>query len=471
MLASRPNCEPVAIGISNQRESVVGWERSTGRPIGPVVIWQCRRTASLCEELRGRGLGSLLHERTGLTIDPLFSATKIRWLLDNLDSGQERAEAGEFCFGTMDSWVAWHLAGGRLHTTDLSNASRTQLLGLQAADWDTELLEIFGVPRARPSSRRRVAAGERPWPWGVARRRSHRQPDRRLPRRTLRSGRLPSGFDQGDLRYRIVADDPHAPAGPFEAGPVVNDCLGGRPGRHLRSRGQHPGHRLGRPVVGGASRIGGPGAGRGQAGPWRRGPRRRVSRSRFRRSGRAPFGRRGAGDGQRAHAGRHGGPPGPRHPLLDRPPGPRCVRPDAGQSGSRARRPACRRRRHEKRPADAAAGRPAGRPVLRTTSTEVSALGAAHLAGLAVGLWSSEDELASLPRERDRFEPRMPMAERERRHAGWQEAVARPDGGRRGRLETPPSDSCTAVVRLQGRDDPTDRVPGTPGAVLRSSTQ
>ena len=148
VLEARPRAELVGLGISNQRESVVGWERATGRPIGPVVIWQCRRTAPLCDELRKKGHEALLHERTGLTIDPLFSATKMRWLLDQLDHGQERAEAGEICFGNTDAWVAWNLTGGTAHVTDSSNASRTQLLGLEAAAWDDELLGVFGIPRA-----------------------------------------------------------------------------------------------------------------------------------------------------------------------------------------------------------------------------------------------------------------------------------------------------------------------------------
>ena len=146
VLAARPDTELVAIGISNQRESVVGWERETGRPIGPVVVWQCRRTAPQCDVLKAQGREAFVHERTGLTIDPLFSATKMRWLLDQLDRGQERAEAGEICFGNTDAWVAWNLTGGATHVTDLSNASRTQLLGLRSRFWDQELLDLFDVP-------------------------------------------------------------------------------------------------------------------------------------------------------------------------------------------------------------------------------------------------------------------------------------------------------------------------------------
>jgi glycerol kinase len=148
---------PDAVGISNQRESALVWERETGRPVGPVIVWQCRRTAPFCQTLRDRGLAALLQERTGLTIDPLFSASKIRWLLDAIPDGCRRAERGELAGGTIDSWLVWQLTGGAAHACDASNASRTQLLDLQSATWDADLLNIFGIPRAvlpdvKPSS-------------------------------------------------------------------------------------------------------------------------------------------------------------------------------------------------------------------------------------------------------------------------------------------------------------------------------
>jgi glycerol kinase len=137
-----------AIAITNQRESVTLWERSSGRPLGPVVVWQCRRTADFCADLRGRGLAPWLAERTGLAIDPLFSASKMRWLLDHAEEGQRRAERGELCLGTIDSWVLWNLTGGAVHATDLTNASRTQLLDIHTRNWSAELLDVFGVPQA-----------------------------------------------------------------------------------------------------------------------------------------------------------------------------------------------------------------------------------------------------------------------------------------------------------------------------------
>jgi len=135
-----------AIGISNQRETVLAWDRSTGRPLGPAVIWQCRRTADFCQRLREQGLESFLRQRTGLTIDPLFSASKARWLLKQIEANKSAASADNICLGTVDSWLLWNLTAGRIHATDVSNAARTQLFNLRTATWDDELLKLFEVP-------------------------------------------------------------------------------------------------------------------------------------------------------------------------------------------------------------------------------------------------------------------------------------------------------------------------------------
>jgi glycerol kinase len=140
--------EVAAIGITNQRETVVVWDRKTGEPIGPAIVWQDRRTSYQCDELKARGLQSMIRERTGLVIDPYFSATKLKWLLDHTEGARERAARGELAFGTVDSWLVYKLTGGSFHLTDHSNASRTMLYGLRAADWDDELLDLFDVPRA-----------------------------------------------------------------------------------------------------------------------------------------------------------------------------------------------------------------------------------------------------------------------------------------------------------------------------------
>ena len=138
---------PAAIGITNQRETLVLWERATLRPVAPAIVWQDRRTAERCRELRAAGLEPGLRERTGLVLDPYFTATKLEWLLRNSEI-RRRAERGELAAGTVDSWLIARLTGGRLHVTDPTNASRTLLYGLASADWDPELLGVFGVPRA-----------------------------------------------------------------------------------------------------------------------------------------------------------------------------------------------------------------------------------------------------------------------------------------------------------------------------------
>ena len=146
-----------AVGITNQRETTIVWDRNTGVPIHPAIVWQCRRTASFCERLRADGLEPRVRERTGLVLDAYFSGTKLRWLLDEVSEARPRAEAGELAFGTVDSWLLWKLTGGRVHATDVTNASRTLCLDLRTGDWDDEMLKMLGVPRpllpvVRPSA-------------------------------------------------------------------------------------------------------------------------------------------------------------------------------------------------------------------------------------------------------------------------------------------------------------------------------
>ena len=135
-----------AVGIANQRETTVVWERDTGKPIHNAIVWQDRRTADLCVRLRNDGHGPLIQQRTGLLIDAYFSATKISWILDNVPGARSLAEAGKLAFGTVDSWLLWKLTKGRLHATDASNASRTMLFNIHTGEWDRELLELLGVP-------------------------------------------------------------------------------------------------------------------------------------------------------------------------------------------------------------------------------------------------------------------------------------------------------------------------------------
>ncbi|MEL1133664.1 glycerol kinase GlpK [Desulfitobacterium sp. THU1] len=149
--------EIAGIGITNQRETTVVWDRHTGKPISNAIVWQCRRTAPLCDELKAKGLEPLFKEKTGLVLDAYFSGTKIRWLLDHVPGAQEKAEKGDLLFGTMDTWLVWNLTKGRIHVTDYSNASRTLLYNIKTLEWDPELLRELNIPavmlpKVRPSS-------------------------------------------------------------------------------------------------------------------------------------------------------------------------------------------------------------------------------------------------------------------------------------------------------------------------------
>ncbi|AGA70746.1 glycerol kinase [Desulfitobacterium dichloroeliminans LMG P-21439] len=145
------------IGITNQRETTVVWDKYTGKPIANAIVWQCRRTAPLCDELKEKGLEPLFKEKTGLVLDAYFSGTKIRWILDHVPGAQEKAEKGDLLFGTMDTWLVWNLTKGQIHVTDYSNASRTLLYNIKSLEWDEELLRLLRIPLAmlpevKPSS-------------------------------------------------------------------------------------------------------------------------------------------------------------------------------------------------------------------------------------------------------------------------------------------------------------------------------
>jgi glycerol kinase len=163
--------ELAAIGLTNQRETTVVWERETGRPIHPAVVWQSRASAAICERLRSLGHEKLVRERTGLVIDAYFSGTKIRWILDQVPGAQRRAEAGELACGTIDTWLVWNLTSGRTHATDVSNASRTLLFDIHRQTWDDELLALLSIPRsmmARPVRSSGVVAEAEPRHFGAA---------------------------------------------------------------------------------------------------------------------------------------------------------------------------------------------------------------------------------------------------------------------------------------------------------------
>ncbi len=138
--------EVAAIGITNQRETTVVWNKETGKPVYNAIVWQCRRTAAICEELKARGLESYIRDNTGLVLDPYFSGTKIKWILDNVEGAREQAEAGQLLFGTVDTWLVWKMTQGRVHVTDYTNASRTMLFNINTLQWDEKILAEFNIP-------------------------------------------------------------------------------------------------------------------------------------------------------------------------------------------------------------------------------------------------------------------------------------------------------------------------------------
>ncbi|MBR3195798.1 MAG: glycerol kinase GlpK, partial [Clostridia bacterium] len=136
-----------AIGITNQRETAILWDAKTGEPVCPAIVWQCRRTAGICEELKRQSKTEMIREKTGLVIDAYFSGTKVKWMLDHIQDGYGRAKRGEILFGTVDSWLIYKLSGGKVHATDVTNASRTMLFNIHTLQWDDELLEMLGLPK------------------------------------------------------------------------------------------------------------------------------------------------------------------------------------------------------------------------------------------------------------------------------------------------------------------------------------
>jgi len=417
-----------AIAITNQRESVTVWERTSGRPLGPVVIWQCRRTADFCAELRARGLVSWLAERTGLAVDPLFSASKMRWLLDHVEDGQRRAERGELCLGTMDSWVLWNLTGGVVHACDLTNASRTQLLDIHTLRWSEELLDLFDVPRAA-------------------------LPDVRPSRADFGSsvgiGRLPAGIPIvsmiGDSHAALFGQAGFVP-GTVKAtygtgsslmtptsAPVLSKhglsttvawaldrervtyALEGNiavTGAAVQWLGEFLGlANRAQGVAELAARVEDAGglylvpAFVGLGAPYWNDAARGLISGLTRGSTAAHLARatieaiayqvRDVFDVMQAEAGEE------LKVLLA----------DGGAS---------RNTMLMQFQADII-----GRPVLRSASAEASPLGAAYLAGLGVGTWQTLDDISQLPRPRERFEPHMSAHDRATLYAGWQSAIAR----------------------------------------------
>lgn len=415
-----------AIAVSNQRESVVLWERETGLPVGPCVIWQCQRGAALCQKLKAQGLESLVHQRTGLTLDPMFSASKMHWLLEHTADGFNRASAGELCLGTIDSWVLFKLTGGRVHACDMTNASRTQLFDLHRQQWDAELLASFDIPQSalptiKPSSTiygETVATGSLPAGIPIASLigDSHAalfghagfQPG--AIKATYGTGSslmtpMPTPvISQRGLSTTIAWATPEKTTYALEGNIYVTGAavqwlgqlLGLKETDHIETLAATVTDTLGVYLVPAFVGLGAPhwnDSARGLITGLTRGTTpAHVARATLES---ITYQIRDVFDAMQAEAGVE------LKTLLA----------DGGPS---------RNNFLMQFQADIL-----GCPVQRNLSGDVSALGAAYLAGLAVGLWGSEAEIAALPRPHDLFEPHLPAETRANLYHGWQQAVAR----------------------------------------------
>jgi len=414
-----------AIGITNQRETTVLWERSTGKPVARAVVWQCRRSAEICRRLREAGHQEFIRNRTGLMLDPYFSATKILWLFENTPGLADRAAKGDILFGTVDSWLLWNLTGGRVHATDVSNASRTMLMNLETGEWDQDILSLLGIPRAMlPEIRSSVGLfGETEAPLlgeslpvtGMA----GDQHTALFGHRAFSPGDVKNTYGTGCFMLMNVGDKPVASPGGllstvawgidgtltyalegsvFMAGAVLKwlrDDLG-------LVESVHEVNRLAEEIgtAGGVYLVP---AYQGLGTPWWAAEARGALVGLTRATKKAHVCRaylesiayrsKDVIDVMVADSGR------PLHRM----------RVDGGASQSD---PLMRFQ----------AGL-LGMPVERPASVEVTALGAALMAGIGAGLWKDLDELDGLARNDTVFDPKMNEADRERLYQGWLKAV------------------------------------------------
>ena len=423
-----PPTAVAAIGISNQRETILAWDRSNGQPLGPAVIWQCRRTADFCQQLREQGLEPFLRERTGLTIDPLFSASKARWLLKQVEASGRLAESA--CLGTVDSWLLWKLTGGKVHATDCSNAARTQLFNLRTATWDDELLRLFEVPASTlpqilPSSgifAETAVLGSLPAGLPIASMigDSHAA---LFGQGGFLPGSIKATYGTGSSlmtpiqKLRIserglsstvawaLRDITYALEGNISVtGSAVQwfgQFLGAEnPAERVANLAREVKDTAGVYVVPAFVGLGAP--------HWNEAARGMICGM-----------TRGTGAAHVARAVIESIAYQVRD-VFD------AMQEDAGitLSSLLADGGATRNDQLMQFQADIL-----NCAVLRNSSPEVSPLGAAFLAGLGTGFWSTLEDVAALPRQFERFEPKMPDSQRAELYAGWQAAVARAKGG------------------------------------------
>lgn len=418
-----------AVGITNQRETTIVWDRSTGKPIAPAIVWQCRRTADACRALTEAGHAPSVAQKTGLVIDAYFSGTKIAWILDNVPDARSRAEAGDLAFGTVDTWLIWKLTGGRVHSIDRSNASRTMLMNLAAGDWDESMLELFGVPRAmlptiRPSC---GVVGEteasllgRALPIaGVA----GDQQAALFGQACFRPGMSKNTYGTGCFllentgdqvpvsRHKLLATTAAAPQGRayalegaiFIAGAAVQwlrDSLGLiESAQESQKLAESVPDTAGVYLVPAFVGLGAPywdSQARGLITGLTQGARREHLVRATLES--IAYQTRDLADAMEADSGQ---------PLAE-------LRADGGAAANDFLM---------QFQADIL-----GLPVVRPANVETTAAGAAFLAGLATGVWSGTDQIEGFWKADRRFEPQMDEAQREELYAGWRRAVSRATG-------------------------------------------
>jgi glycerol kinase len=425
-LALVPDVTVSGVAISNQRETVVAWDRTTGKPLAPAILWQCRRSEAICEQLRRDGLEPLLRERTGLGIDTLFSASKMAWLLEHVPAVREAARTESICFGTVDSWLIWKLTEGKTHRCDASNASRTQLLNLERRDWDRELLTIFGIPRVSlpvvaDSSGELGICTAIPALYGVpivsALGDSHAA---MAGHGSYRPGTVKATYGTGSSLMMLL---PELTAPQHDVATTIAWSMQGitqyalegniaMTGAGVAWVGEFLG--LGDAVEGAiqlASTVGSSEgvyfvpAMSGLGAPYWDGDAKGSVSGLTRTSRAAHLARaavdaiayqiRDVFDAMAANAG--------------------CDLPALYADGGATRNEVLMQFQADL----------LGKPVMRAGCEDLSALGAAYLGGLALGWWRSTEELESLHRESRTFVPSMETAQREDRYRGWKTAVAR----------------------------------------------
>ena len=416
-----------AIGITNQRETTVVWDKKSGAPIHNAIVWQDRRTAGFCDELKAKGLADVIRQKTGLVIDAYFSGTKVRWILDNVPGAREKAEKGELLFGTIDSWLIWNLTKGAVHVTDESNASRTLLFNINTGAWDDELLAIIGVPAAmlpRVSKSSEVVGEIHPEFLGKALPIAGNAGDQQAAtygNACLKEGMAKNTYGTGCFMLMNTGKAPRpsnnnllttmawaTPSGRyfalegsvFIAGAVVQwlrDGLG-----IIQSAPDVEQLALSVPDNGGVFLVPAfAGLGAPHWDQYARGAMVGITRG-----------------ATKAHIARAALESIALQTLdiMD------CMQKDAGikLDTLRADGGATRNNLLMQFQADVL-----GVPVERPMVTETTALGAAYLAGLAVGFWKSEEEIAAMWQLDRRFEPNMAQSDRDKLLHDWQRAVAR----------------------------------------------